>query len=184
MGCIFAFLAFWIGPGVKVGRWARSLVLALPDRPAVTAVDCSTRKARGRRRAGEQRGANRRAKRNCFLFSTATSLPSTSKRRLQQPCRRPPALTKGGGQAARCVDPVDDALPVGVLVVCGGAVQLVGQAVPVLSHREVGGRGLHIVLHVAAVEALDKVQPAGLRADSGAEAMAARVMREIQGDPG
>ncbi len=81
--------------------------------------------------------------------------------RVRQPPGGAASLTKGCRQAARSVDPVDGALAVAVLVVAGRAIPLVGQRVPVLAHHKLGLRGLHVVLHVAAVEALHKVQPAG-----------------------
>ena len=45
---------------------------------------------------------------------------------------------KGGGGAARAVEPVDRALAVRVLVVLGHAIA-VGQGVPVLAHLHIGG---------------------------------------------
>mmetsp|Transcript_16293 Transcript_16293/g.45393 ORF Transcript_16293/g.45393 Transcript_16293/m.45393 type:complete len:358 (+) Transcript_16293:322-1395(+) len=71
---------------------------------------------------------------------------------------------KGCGGAAGAVDPVDCALPVGVLVILQHAA-VVGARVPVLTKRKLWHRCVDILLRVLAGVANDKVEAPPVKAD-------------------
>ena len=65
---------------------------------------------------------------------------------------------KGTREATRVVDPLDDPLPVRILVVLGGVV-IVLEGVPKLTHREAHVGGFHVGLDMLAGEAAHVVEP-------------------------